>query len=262
MTAAVSYTPETWADALLKNLGLPVTPGNERAIVSWEKAEGGNWHNSATFNPLNTTQPEPGSHGTGTQGNIQAYTSWEQGLQGTVQTLTNGRYANILTQLRGGSNPQGVVNAVTASPWGTRSITLIPKGSGGGGFLSGVGSTISDGVKIGDSLVGDAANAVPGVGAAKDAANAVKNTSEAVVKVTETIFSLGFWIRVGFILLGFVLIIVGVKALVGGGSGSVLPTDTPSRPSPPTEKHVMTSTEKTPTGGTVKHVVTKEVPAT
>jgi hypothetical protein len=34
-----------------------VTPANVKAMVGWQRAEGGHWHNDARYNPLNTTQP-------------------------------------------------------------------------------------------------------------------------------------------------------------------------------------------------------------
>lgn len=98
----VINTPTDFADALLVALGDPVTDADVSSIVDWEAREGGNWHNSATFNPLNTTQAEPGSGVTGTQGNIGVYVSWDQGVQATVDTLTNGFYDDIVAALRAG----------------------------------------------------------------------------------------------------------------------------------------------------------------
>jgi hypothetical protein len=43
----MAYTPQSFAVAVLKRLGAPVTPANVRALVGWEKAEGGHWHNQA-----------------------------------------------------------------------------------------------------------------------------------------------------------------------------------------------------------------------
>jgi hypothetical protein len=109
---------QQWAAALLQHLGIRQTPGAMQAIVGWTRAEGGHWNNSARYNPLNTTQPEPGAGNTGTQGNIKVYKSWDQGLNATVQTLKNGRYGNILAGLSSG-NPTAVGRAIERSPWGT-----------------------------------------------------------------------------------------------------------------------------------------------
>lgn len=91
-----------FARALLTGLGDATTAANMSSIVNWENREGGNFHNSAKFNPLNTTQSEPGYTKTGSQGDIGAYVNWLQGLQATQTTLNNGRYADILAALKGG----------------------------------------------------------------------------------------------------------------------------------------------------------------
>jgi hypothetical protein len=111
-------TPTSWAQALLARVGDPVSAENVRAIVGWERAEGGHWANSAHYNPLNTTQREPGSSSMNSVG-VQAFTSWDQGLTATQSTLLNGRYGGILAALAAGSCASCVADAVGASPWGT-----------------------------------------------------------------------------------------------------------------------------------------------
>lgn len=123
--ASTDLTPQAFAVALLRTLGIKPNSGNVRALVGWERAEGGHWNNDARFNPLNTTQPEPGAGNTGSQGNIKVYRSWDQGLQATAQTLRNGRYGAIINALRG-SDPGAVAQAIGASPWGT-STGLVAK---------------------------------------------------------------------------------------------------------------------------------------
>jgi hypothetical protein len=117
-----SYTPRSFARAVLATEGAPRTRCNVRAILAWEAAEGGNWNNTAAYNPLNTTLPEPGSSPMNPVG-VQSYTSWGQGLQATVDTLNNGNYPGILAALSAGDNAQSVANAVGASPWGTGYFT-------------------------------------------------------------------------------------------------------------------------------------------
>ena len=118
---AGQYTPDSWARELLRAEGLPRTSCNVGAITAWEAAEGGHWENAARFNPLDTTEPEPGSQPMNSVG-VQAYTSWQEGLQATVTTLNNGQYGGILTALQGGGNAQAVAGAVGSSPWGTGSF--------------------------------------------------------------------------------------------------------------------------------------------
>lgn len=112
------YTPFTWAKALLQQLGLPLTEQNVAAITAWELAEGGHWHNSAHYNPLNTTMPERGATAMNSVG-VKAYLSWAQGFQATIATLRNGYYTGILAALRAGNDAIAVADAVAASPWGT-----------------------------------------------------------------------------------------------------------------------------------------------
>ncbi len=117
-----AYTPASWASALLSAGGWPRTACNIGAITAWERAEGGHWANAARFNPLDTTQPEPGSWSMNSAG-VQAYTSWAQGFRATLTTLANGDYPRILSALSAGDSAQAVAGAVTASPWGTGAFT-------------------------------------------------------------------------------------------------------------------------------------------
>ncbi len=112
------YTPLTWAKALLQQIGMPLTGANVAAVTAWEMAEGGHWHNSAHYNPLNTTQPEPGATSMNSVG-VKAYLSWAQGFRATITTLHNGYYEKILAALRAGNDAIAVSHAVAASPWGT-----------------------------------------------------------------------------------------------------------------------------------------------
>jgi peptidoglycan hydrolase CwlO-like protein len=116
--AAGAYSPLSWAHALLGYLGVPVTSQNLTAITAWELAEGGHWFNSARYNPLDTTMPEPGASVMNSVG-VKAYTSWAEGFTATVATLRNGLYGPILAALEKGDDALAVAAAVAASPWGT-----------------------------------------------------------------------------------------------------------------------------------------------
>lgn len=141
-----------FATEVLRGLGIKPNAGNLQAMVGWMNAEGGHWNNDARYNPLNTTQPEPGAGNTGTQGNIKVYKSWDQGIKATVTTLQNGRYGSIIHALRAG-NPQAVASAIGSTPWGTsgglvaRAIAGAPKGLApqGGSILGGSSSAPSGG---------------------------------------------------------------------------------------------------------------------
>jgi len=117
------YNQLTWAKALLKALGAPLSTPNLAAVVAWEMAEGGHWNNSAHYNPLNTTWTMPGSTSMNSVG-VKAYVSWEQGFAATLKTLHNGYYDGILRALRRGDDAQAVADAVAASPWGTHAFAV------------------------------------------------------------------------------------------------------------------------------------------
>ena len=98
-------SPQQWASALLGALGDPTTGANIGSLVNWAAREGGNWHNTAYYNPINTTQVMPGSTAMNKLGGgvgVQAYTSWQQGIQATVKTLQNGLYGDILAAFQTG----------------------------------------------------------------------------------------------------------------------------------------------------------------
>ena len=117
-----NFTPITWAKALLEQLGMPLTQQSAAAITAWEMAEGGHWHNSAHYNPLDTTMPEPGATSMNSVG-VKAYRNWAQGFTATIATLRNGYYGGILAALRSGTSAIAVADAVAASPWGTGNFT-------------------------------------------------------------------------------------------------------------------------------------------
>lgn len=117
----------TFASQTLARLGIPNTQANVAKFVTWINAEGGNWNNTARYNPLNTTLAKPGATSINSDG-VKAYTSWEQGYEATVQTLKLPAYADVLKTLRSGSTA-AFEQAVNASPWGTQ-FSGVPTASG------------------------------------------------------------------------------------------------------------------------------------
>ena len=118
--AGGSGSQQAWAGAFLAAIGEPRTTCNVNAIVAWEVAEGGGVTNSAAYNPLNTARTEPGSWPIpGDDDGVQAYPSYQEGLDANVAAITNGLYGGILSALRAGNNAQAVADAVASSPWGT-----------------------------------------------------------------------------------------------------------------------------------------------
>ena len=123
-------TPTQFAKALIQRLGGEPTEGLASGIRAWIFQEGGHWNNKALYNPLNTTLEMPGSKkvntvnkktGTG----VQAYTSWEQGLDAVIKTLSlnpqkNG-YDKIVEALTTGTRfggPEKLYEALNNSNWG------------------------------------------------------------------------------------------------------------------------------------------------
>ena len=135
--------PTDWANAFLGALGVPDTKTNVSNVVGWEALEGGNWHNTAKYNPLNTTQEAPGStnFATGRTGSgIQAYPNWQEGLDATVQTLQNGsasyNYSQILLDLN------------TSQPWSDFSNALKQSSWDGSGHYAGLSGTTIPGLAV------------------------------------------------------------------------------------------------------------------
>jgi hypothetical protein len=97
-----------------------------RALQAWQQAEGG----SASFNPLNTTQPSSGAGNYNSVG-VKVYKSAQQGIHATAQTLLNGHYGSIVGLLRSGkATAEQIGTAVAHSPWGTGGGVLRVLGSG------------------------------------------------------------------------------------------------------------------------------------
>lgn len=111
-----NVTPEDFAKSLLVAIKAPVTATNISFIEAWENKEGGNWNNTAKYNPLNTTLKEPGSTDFAPGKSVQAYTSWAEGLKATVSTIEESQYSSVVSALRKG-NTQAALSALKASPW-------------------------------------------------------------------------------------------------------------------------------------------------
>ena len=127
-TGAPQVTPATFATTLLGALGAPTTPQNVSSLVAWQAREGGNWHNTASYNPLNTTLDAPGARPINGVG-VKAYQNWGQGVQATANTLRNGDYTDILGALHSGKGLSG-------------SLAGLSKWSGGGySSIDGVSSS-------------------------------------------------------------------------------------------------------------------------
>lgn len=112
--------------AVLKGLGLPVSEGNMQLMRAWNQAEG---MDAGYNNPFATTQGGPGTKINSV--GVMAYSSFDAGVQATIQTLQNGRYQGILDGLAR-SDPAATAQAIADSPWGTGSLVSRVLGSGAG----------------------------------------------------------------------------------------------------------------------------------
>lgn len=137
-TQATINTPMDFANALLAQLHAPATPSNQNFIVAWESAEGGNWNNSAAYNPLNTTQYAPGA-GTINSAGVKSYQSWDQGVSATAETLNNGYYPAITQALQSG-DAAGAFQAgqltSNLNTWGTTDQNNIASNLGGTSYAN------------------------------------------------------------------------------------------------------------------------------
>jgi len=145
---------KSWAKTLLSALGAPASDSNIAALTTWAAHEGGHWKNSANYNPLNTTLDMGGSESMNSVG-VKRYTSWEQGIQATVGTLTGKSadargYSAIVNALKSGGDTSAILSAISNSAWVTgKTGSNSYKGFSGGGSPSSTGATMSgNGVQI------------------------------------------------------------------------------------------------------------------
>lgn len=123
-------TIKQWAIDFLTLASLPTTSVNVDNIVQWEAWESGYFSTGKWNNPLNTTQPGFGGvSAKAKQANIQKYPTYAQGLQATVKTLKNGKYAGIITALKNSYPVDWFKYSVGQSPWGTFTSAKRPSGN-------------------------------------------------------------------------------------------------------------------------------------
>jgi hypothetical protein len=105
-------------DQVLKRIGAPTTGQNLAFMRAWQRAEGGD-----ATNPFNTTQEAPGATNFNSVG-VKRYADQKSGIDATVKTLLNGRYANIIRAMQQGNDPLSTARALAASPWGTGDLVI------------------------------------------------------------------------------------------------------------------------------------------
>jgi len=133
---------QQFASAVLADIAAPLTTSNLGAFAAWAAGE----NTCAQFNPLATTQPEPGATPFNTLtdgGHVWNYPTLAVGVEATTTALTNGRYGPVISAFRADAGEAAVAAAVEASPWGTKrfgSPTYAGRQCGGSGSGSSSGS--------------------------------------------------------------------------------------------------------------------------
>lgn len=130
--------------AVLTQISAPITASNLGAFSAWAAGEG----SCARFNPLATTQPEPGTtpfNNLPGGGHVWNYPSYQVGVAATLTALTNGLYPQVIQAFRADAGVSAVAAAVEASPWGTQHF----------------GSTTFAGLACSDDGPGDGGPALP-----------------------------------------------------------------------------------------------------
>jgi cell wall-associated NlpC family hydrolase len=116
--AAPTNDRETWGMAFLAGIGNAAPTADTLAfVVAWQAGE----NTTAAYNPLATTQNADGAtcfnYINGKCG-VKNYTSYEQGLQATIETITNGYYQHIWYGLQT-NQPDIALNDQELATWGT-----------------------------------------------------------------------------------------------------------------------------------------------
>jgi hypothetical protein len=118
-----SVSDKEFYEKILKGIGAPVTPQNMLFFYSWRQAEGA----KATFNPFNTTKKmEKQSFWNCLKkkdgkcvGGVKNYTSKEDGITATIETLNNGRYKCIVDGLKNDIGAKKIARCSSLKTWGT-----------------------------------------------------------------------------------------------------------------------------------------------
>lgn len=139
------YTRQQWASDVLKALGNQnPEPGLTNWLVGWtdyETAPG----QTAAYNLLNTTLPEPGATNYNSVG-VKNYTSYAQGVQATAATLRGGYYPTLLADLQSNNLSDLISNqAVTQQigTWGTHKSGAQIQAIAGQGAQDTYGGTVT-----------------------------------------------------------------------------------------------------------------------
>jgi hypothetical protein len=200
----------TWSEDLLKEIGAPLTPGNEQFVYDWEVSEGG----GGEYNPLNQG-PVPGQPGLTTSGSQYGggaanFASWSAGLEGAMDYLNMTSFQAIKSDLKS-NNPTAARTALIDSPWAASHYGY------GSGFsnspLPGKASALAPGGGSGNVTTDAATNPLPSWFKYVPGLSSIYNDAgSAEADLTD-------WAERGALMLfGGILILLGLWRLTGGYS--------------------------------------------
>lgn len=223
-TASIPPTLDNFITQFLHGLGISnPTPGDYAALEQVAQAEGPNQR----YNPFNTVQQEPGSTPINSAG-VQQYNSFDSGVAGSVALFNDNAsiLAGIPQALQSGS--QSSIDSAFQrfyATWGSHiDFAALPSASGnqsvgpnpGSGTLGGGGTGSTSTTYVG-----------PGSGVIDAITSPAQAAEEAVAlldKGYHFFTNLDNWVRIGFVLIGVILLIVGIDKLIGGG---LIPSSNP-----------------------------------
>jgi hypothetical protein len=126
------YYSVTFGKAIARAIGAPYTQELDIFLRAWAQAESGTVDKAgARWNPLNATVHEAGSTDFNSNNGfpVQNYATWQDGVTAISSTLLNGKYPDLVDQMRGGK-ATGMAKALVATPWGTGALvsTIVARG--------------------------------------------------------------------------------------------------------------------------------------
>ncbi len=197
-------TLQDFANALAADLGIDNSNG---IVTKWVTLQAQYENTSAANNPLATTQvttnsiPLPGN-----TANVQQYPTLQEGAAATAQTLTNGNYPNILTALRSGSffNIPGIIHDLNI--WGT---TDLSNAISNNPSLIATYTPPSTSPSLNSLAPSDITTNAPNVGLPNPFSGLSSGVS-AVVTFIKKILDYHTWLKIGFVMSGGILIIMGI----------------------------------------------------
>ena len=194
----------TWAEDALREIGAPLNTTNEQVIYDWEESEGG----GGWYNPLNQGDDpnDPSLTSTGSQygGGAANYVSYAAGFQGFKDYLNMDQFSDIKQDLTQSAPYTDTVTDIVNSPWAASHY-----GYGANWNTSPIpshASALKGSAGIGDSI--ETTSFISGI-------NSLSN-------LTGDLTSADFWERIGLVIFGIILVIIGIIVLVMPAGQSAL----------------------------------------